>query len=169
MLLRLKFGSVFQAAALMLIAFSLSACVNATGREYSKPLPPQNGSLVYFFRPDSFLAGNHPLRVTVDGKLVGILFNKGYLPHELPAGKHIVGLEDEPGFMGLPAPAYTGLTFTAQERKVHYIMVGVGAVDGVVLMGQSMVQVRIKELSETTAQPYLQSLNLSVQPEPQAE
>ena len=88
-----------QFSIVTVLAITLSACATASGPIFTGVAAPANNeSNVYLYRKGALFAIGEAFEVSVDGAVVGRLYNKSYLRLPLKLGSHT--LKVAPGGMG---------------------------------------------------------------------
>ncbi len=86
---------------------------NAPGPAFYPVEPTAQGSVVYIYRPDG--PGMHvPIKVSLDGRDIGVLKNKGYVFESVAPGEHTVTAS---------AGSVQRCTVSALPGKSHYVEV----------------------------------------------
>lgn len=86
---------------------------NAPGPAFYPVEPTADASVIYIYRPDG-RGANVPVNVSLDGREIGVLKNKGYVFESVAPGEHVVTAS---------AGGTERCTVSAQPGKSHYVEV----------------------------------------------
>jgi hypothetical protein len=139
------FEGVWPIALAMLAAAIgvLGTGCNAPGPAFYTIEPTSESSVVYIYRPDG-RGANVPIKISLDGREIGVLKNKGYVVESVAPGEHTVTAS---------AGGIERCTVSALPGKSHYVEVQLHA--------GAMGGLGVVELPELQAMGRLQLTRLS--------